>query len=349
MKLKKALLEELLKVKKIDNEDYIKQLEHVKNELKERSKSFNCCFFGCRFQGRLHKEFINHIKATHPRANNILCNFKHTCKQIFSNVELLISHIKETHSSELVKKGGSKERRQINICEQAVRCNMNSCGGIHLPSVKHLMTHYNTFHVEEARDCIFDSCEHKFGISQTSKKHFRTKHIKKGSLLVKSAFRLPGSDEVIDYDVLPPHSDSHSVEYAEYDNLDIEDIEESAAVFTEDDEQYFKMYYANYLNCLAHVKFIPHSTLQELSEEFMHIVKLSQDYQKKKMKAAMLESGISDEIIETSIKNVFQHSPLEKAHEALNTDYKRLQFIEENFSYLKPREIYLTERKLRQE
>ena len=108
LKLKKALLEELLKVKKIDNEDYIKQLEHVKNELKERSKSFNCCFFGCRFQGRLHKEFINHIKATHPRANNILCNFKHTCKQIFSNVELLISHIKETHSSELVKKGGKK-------------------------------------------------------------------------------------------------------------------------------------------------------------------------------------------------------------------------------------------------
>ena len=92
--LKKGLLEEILKIEVGNRDVYSDKLKEINSLLQYKAKGYSCCLVGCRFVGDRHRQYVKHIKTTHPRATNVTCNFKNACIRNFSIVENLLSLIK---------------------------------------------------------------------------------------------------------------------------------------------------------------------------------------------------------------------------------------------------------------
>ena len=81
--------------------------EHYQNLLKEtegwiRHKNetatgFPCCFAGCNFVGKRHIYYVKHLKKTHFLNSKFRCNYGKACKQMFTSVEQLESHVVDIH------------------------------------------------------------------------------------------------------------------------------------------------------------------------------------------------------------------------------------------------------------
>ena len=157
LQLEKVLLEEILKVE-VDNRNvYDERLEATLRLLEHKSKLYGCCLIGCRFEGNRHREYIKHIRTSHPRLANVICKFKHRCVRSFLTIEDLLIHIREDHS-EVAAAAAAGITTFVNtaVIDVPVKCNMSSCGSKHFSSIKLLMTHFNTFHLKDARNCVFD-------------------------------------------------------------------------------------------------------------------------------------------------------------------------------------------------
>ena len=131
--LKKVLIEEILKEETANRDEFKTKLREITISLAEKSESrYVCCLSGCRFRYDRHREYVKHIKVTHPNLKNIVCNFNHKCVRILSNLEDLVMHIKADHhapvlSSELTVNRSFSLPRVISV-DEFVKCNMVSCG-----------------------------------------------------------------------------------------------------------------------------------------------------------------------------------------------------------------------------
>ena len=294
LQLRRVLLEEIIKV---DNRNiYSERLQAIVKLLKHRSQLYGCCLIGCRFEGKGHRDYVKHIRTSHPHVSNVICNFKHKCVRSCLSIEALLVHIREDHSNVV---GPTEIATQMNtaVLDIPVKCNMSSCGSKHFSSIKLLITHFNTFHLKDARNCVFAHCDHKFGPFQESRKHFRTKHIAKGLTNVKNQHHLtvPGLPDLAELPVLSDEdsiSVQHSLDGPEqyenasddegYDAFQIDEIENCEP--DDESEEYFLHYYADFLNRLSHVKFIPHSTVQEIADVYFKNSKRAQDIREKKLR-----------------------------------------------------------------
>ena len=66
LSLKKAILSEIMKVDG-NNINLNRDLETVVNLLGRRGKLYSCCLVGCRFQCHHHRNYIKHMRRSHPR------------------------------------------------------------------------------------------------------------------------------------------------------------------------------------------------------------------------------------------------------------------------------------------
>ena len=74
LQLKKAILEEILKIEVGENNVYRAMLSQVVDTLNlNAGKGYSCFYLGCRYEGSRHKEYIRHVKLCHPRASNVVC------------------------------------------------------------------------------------------------------------------------------------------------------------------------------------------------------------------------------------------------------------------------------------
>ena len=188
--LRKTLLEEILKTNPVEKDFYTECLREAIDQLPMRTyqdAGYSCCLVGCKFISENHRKYIVHLKRSHPTLRSIVCNFKKKCSRRFPNVEALVAHLKQSHSSH-VSEDVIIQRSAVAETNIAVKCNRLSCGGMHLQNLQALMSHYNSFHGNEERDCIFNECKSSFHAAghKAATNHFRIKHKQTGKLQLKA-------------------------------------------------------------------------------------------------------------------------------------------------------------------
>ena len=341
LQLQKVILEEILKTA-VENRSYFeKYLSEISGKMRKRDTGYDCCYSGCRFLASRHKSFVRHLKQTHPRATNIKCNYKKKCIRILTNIDDLVEHVKEDHSS-LVKTSHVQYRGASLPVDIPCLCNLHSCGSQHFPNIEKLMTHINTFHHSDSRSCIFDDCNKQFPPSYNSRHHFRQKHINTKKLKLKATHTL-NSQVLADFpDTSSDVDDENEIEDF-YDSLDIDGLDNSTHEEPDEDcEKYFLDYYADFLNRLVHDKFIPQSTVQEISDEYYENTKKAGEVREKRLRASLEKIADRNQAtIDEIVRNVIKDDFFLIAQEKLNTQYKRTKYVKENMKYVDPLEIVL--------
>lgn len=362
-KLKKYLLTEILKEPGLENKTFFETCLAEARLFLSSSKEtgYPCVIVGCRFQGRRHPQFIKHIKQTHPNQKNLLCNFRKECKRILKSVKELEEHVRYDHMD---RNSESVMRPPVagHIVDQHCKCARMSCGEMKFSNLKNLMKHYNSsFHANEERPCIFRGCRTilRRGCPTSGMNHFRIKHKTTGNLCLKPDFLINQAVSEIVVE-LPPQS-SHDENMHMSIRLETEDgsgIENDASPWdsdsdetlqsdddddnmVEDLEDYYLEYYSNFLNKLAHINFVPHTTVQEITEENIASTKKSLERHELALRKSLLNANVGSLDIETIIDDVYGNDPFLKAQLELNTDYKRTNYIQKSACYVHPQEIIL--------
>ena len=353
--LLRAVLEEILKVKDTDTRKYEEMLETTNKflelgALKQASaKGYRCTFIGCLFRGRIHRQFLNHLKTVHRTAESFLCSFQHKCRRHFEKVDELLDHVKIDHA--LAQPPSSDNNRTltsgVDVISNSCRCNMVSCGQKVFNSFKKLASHVINDHVKEPRFCIFSNCDQTFNANakSTLRNHFRTKHFDLNKDDLKSVHQmgsvqsdhlvLQNSGDTVEQDEVQDIEDE-----AEIDDDDVDDAVENKEE-EQVDENHFMMAYADFINRLINFKFIPITTVKLIAAEY-----LQQAQQSAKSRETVLRESlsripnISQEMLEKIVEEN-QQDPFLKTQEELSSETKRLKFMEDNFKLVKPREIVL--------
>ena len=365
--LKKTLLEEILKeVSGNEKELFLASLQKVNSMLTFNAlsvTSYVCCLVGCTFRDQRHINYIKHLRNHHPTLKNIVCNFKKKCNRRFASIEQLIDHLKEEHSL-----NNAMENRRIeavSVISKPCKCNRISCGGRHFDSIKDLMKHYTTFHRSEDRECIFSDCSTVFKSSSPKycSNHFRLKHTSAGNFVLKPSYQIESrgisADELVSQ-ALPcqlsteSSRTSHPIDdfpgddvYCEANIDALENLNETPSEL-ENSEEYYLDYYSDFLNRLAHIKFIPHTTVQEIAEEY-----LANSYKSLKSRERLLRDSLSKvkelspDVIEEIVGDVEKCDHFLAAQVKLNTESKRMKHIKENKNYVGPVEIVLNKDEVR--
>lgn len=81
---------------------------------------------------------------------------------------------------------------------------------------------------------------------------------------------------------------------------------------------------------------IPASTIQHIVSGEYSNYNESQDVIKRKLNARLIEKGMSPEMSNQIIDDVFKSYMFSKSHNLLGTDYKREKFYKAHFNYEKP-------------
>ena len=356
LQLRKAVIDEILKVDSDSDNKYKHQLKVIEEALHCQLKGYYCFYSGCRYAGERHRDYVRHVKMVHPRATGIICKFKNRCARSFSGIEMLIAHLKKDHCSSeevLCKSLTDSLQNVLQIIDIPCKCNLTSCGAKHFRNVKNLMTHFNTFHHLEHRKCIFLDCKKTFPPGYHSRRHFLEKHKGNRSRMLKEVHSMPFS---VQQDISPLISGEDLLDEGVnetfsvnefYNTIDFNEMEEETP--SKNDEEFFLNYLADFLNRLAHMKFVPQSTVQVIAQEFFGSLTTSITLRERRLRESLSKlPSISEADVDRVVKEVNDVNDFYTiAHEKLNTEYKRNKYIQEHMTYVAPKEILLNKSEVR--
>ena len=356
MKLKKSILEEILKSDVEARDFYETCLKETDMTLlgSSRESGYPCCLAGCNYISERHRTYIRHLKRAHPNVKSVLCNFKKKCQRNFSSLEALVKHVDRDHFPQ-----GNQNPivPRVAPVHSLCKCNRRSCGGMVFSNTKSLMGHYNSFHSSEERDCIFLDCKTDFHASnpKSAINHFRIYHKKTGKMDLKvrhlteseqasSSSNLAGEPVFIEERIVSEDLPVGDVfDEPEEDDLgDFPQQEEDEDELGSSQENYYLQYYADFLNRLAHFKFIPQSTIQDICEEYILNTKKSLLLREKSLRKSLKDrTDLTDTDIDIIVSDVMENDEVLNAQQKLDTEYKRFKFVQESPNYVGPIEILL--------
>ena len=360
--LKKYLLTEILKSPEHANSDFLKTcLNETDLALNSRKQlGYLCVFVGCKYQGSRHHRYVMHVKKEHPNLKNIPCNFQKRCKQIFGSIEGLVKHVKNAHTTQNLEV--KENPAAVTVVDEPCKCDRYSCGGLKFTSIKLLMRHYNSFHANEQRPCIFSRCQTVLHAAcpTSALNHFRIKHKVPGNLHLQPQYLIQQTEVETHGSTAPPIDDMECNDLAHddvtdderYTEIDLEALNDDDNTEDNTDEEaddYYLQYYSHFLNKLAHFKFVPHTTVQDIIEESINNTKKSLDRQERLLRKSLPGIGASPADVEQIVSNVYKDDPFLQAQLLLNTEYKRLTHIQGSDNYVHPKEILLNEDEVRQQ
>ena len=348
-------IEQILREENEDRQYYLDLLKDIESTWNEKTSSkYSCCLIGCLFETDKHRSYILHIKKVHRTCKRISCKFAHQCDRQFSSYDLLIEHIKNVHSRSKSSSDGNKEVAFELIGSVSCKCNMSRCSGRKFESVRKLMTHMNTVHLNDDRKCIFKDCETRFKRGSISNRHFKLQHTDINRMTLKDQH----------YVVVPSSRYQHQ-SWASDDfsssEPDMEDSESTDLLYTEDElenindtddddsnmdsnekSSHVIRQYADFYNRLAHVKCIPHTTVQEIVNENLQHSLMSMEIQAKRLKDSLYEiSGMTEDKVEKIVCDVLEKDDTLSAQRELSTQHKRNKYIESHFKFVPPVEVVL--------
>ena len=323
------------------------------HNLKSKKTGFHCCLVGCLFKSKKHRDYIRHLKQFHARESNLTCQFGLSCPRTFSSLEILLEHIKVAHCSETIMRKDMGRKLPPMPIEIPCRCVMMRCLGKQFSSIRALMLHMRTFHASETVQCIFNGCDKKFNKSATFRSHFYEKHLKLNMCVLKDVHKLDnpvgGSDIIVNHDIIPEQDEAQVYE-AEVFPGDYEDIDSEDEVVGGDDvDENFLMSYCDFLNRMANFHFIPHSTIKIIGEEYLKNYTKSNEAKIKMLKKSLSKvPGITENEIHRVLDDFQSEDVFLEAQRKLDSEYKRVQFLKDNFVYVEPEEIVLNPRQVKE-
>ena len=114
-------------------------------------------------------------------------------------------------------------------------------------------------------------------------------------------------------------------------------------------EDYYMFYYADFLNRLTSFKYIPQTTVTDIAEEYLANTKKSLKQREILLRNSLKSiPNISQNDVEKIVLDVLGNDNFLKAQIALNSEYKRTKFVQENMNYVGPDEIVLNEEEIKQ-
>ena len=333
------------------SEYYQKLLHETESWLRlKKEAGFLCCFAGCPWVGRRHIRYVCHLKKTHFLQSKFRCNYGKSCKQMFTSIEQLESHVADIHSKKPESRARDGHIQSTLPIVGSCKCPLQSCGQRQFSSLKSLMTHFNSKdHSLERRICIFQSCEKVISPQEIGRKHFYYHHKLTNKLSLKQECFIvnPTETDSIDDGTQVELSSVHGDD-ALSDGDDIDDEDEDEMLTTdagdldddEDEQLRFTKDFANFLNGLSNLQMVPHTTIDIIMEEFLRISLKSQEIRSIKLLAKLRTLNVSEDIIAEVIK-INQNDEMIEAQRCLKTRFKREQFMKRNFNFIQPKEIIL--------
>ena len=356
-----GLLQQILRSETGENDEYQSLLQETQTLLNlPNQRGYSCTYVGCFFiNKRDHREYVKHLEAHHFMDTSFLCNYRKECLARFSSIQALKSHISSVHKQQSNSDQGSSSStrpdvsstisstKQLSIA-QPCRCNLSSCGNKRFPNIKKLMTHYNQDHHLEKRHCIFQGCEKFFPPQFVSRFHFGQFHTKVNKTKLKNEFLInpqQQGEDVLHNDNCNEALEDMDVEHEyEDENID-EDMGEEVVgedAHDEEDVDITKMV-ANFYNNLAYQKMIPQSTIQIIIQEFLCLLKKSQEMKIKKLSKLLNDENVAQNII-SKVQNLCENDEIISAHHKLDSSWKRERFMLNNFDVVLPEEIILNKK-----
>ena len=319
------MLEQILKV---DSGDRFKRLlTETESFLKyKKARGYSCCLVGCTFKADGHRKYINHLKQVHISYDKYRCQFRHSCQRQFTSIDLLIQHIRVSHSESVLP--AAAVVRQAPNPDIACRCDMLACGGAQFANLKLLLTHMNTYHRNDTRQCVFENCVTWFNELSSSRHHFRLKHFQKNKIILKRKHLVEPDARVTIEDVydddhnanpggdhIPGESSEQNEEECDYEHV-TEDLSEE-----DESDDFFLRSYADFMNRMSTIKHVPYSTMQVIASEF-----LQQSVKSLKPREIVLRKtlknlpGISEGKVDEIVKKVLHEDKMLNAQQELNTE-----------------------------
>ena len=325
-------------------------------------KKYTCCLSGCLFECSKHRDYIRHVRHSHSRDSNLTCHFGMECPRMFSSLDLLLQHLEEAHKKTTPPNRGqvSFNRREVPPIDTSCKCSMRQCGGPQFLNIRDLTLHLRNDHAEEVIECIFVDCDKRYNNQNSLKAHFREKHFKLGLCNLKSSNKtcqertaieaIPNVDPAGENTVYDEVLNENDIEGIDIETSSEEGgSDEEAEGKDEDLNEYFMMSYCDFLNRLTNVHFVPQSTVQIIGEEY-----LKKYNQSNESKVSVLKKSLQrvPNIAESEVNRVIEEYQKEdlflSAQRKLDTEYKRVQFVKEKFSYVPPLEIVLNPKQVRE-
>ena len=351
--LTKVIAEELLKSDTENKLHYKKILDISNSQLSYgyHEKGYQCTLVGCRFTCSKHLEYVKHLKHSHPNIKDVLCNFKKGCKQRFGSLQDLVHHLKHFHTSSSTS---SSSRFYKTTPKTSCTCNRLMCQGRQFSSVSELISHWNCFHSNEPRDCIFQDCQSTFGVGSTSRHHFLRQHKQKNRMQLKQRHLVIETQDVASgypeglCDPSPGNESTILDDFEEiYDVDQLETLDSEDVI--EEGEDFYLLYYADFLNRLTNFKHVAASTVQDIALEYLSNTKKALDRREILLRKSLSNvGGMSQEDIDKVVKDVNENDPFMNAQLSLNSEYKRKKYIQENMCYVPPQEIVLNKDEVKQ-
>ena len=316
------------------------------NEKLSRVK-YNCTLAGCLYESNTHREYIRHLQRVHPQESNLRCQFKLNCKSAFSTLELLKEHIIHAHQT---KQSNVVQPSSALLLDIPCRCSISRCGGAQFSSLKVLMLHLQNYHAKtgEMVACIYENCSSKYDNAGSLRNHFQKKHLKLRLCNLSSSNKVlhdqTTTSQTIGDDVSPIEDDEMQIIPEDQEELELaqEDLGDSQESDEEEDiDEIFMMAYCDFLNRLLNFQFIPQSSIQLISEEFLKNYLKSNVAKATVLRNSLLKNipGISETDIEKVLSDVADSDAFLSAQKSLDSGYKRLQYLKNNFTYVEPVEI----------
>ena len=229
------------------------------------------------------------------------------------------------------------------------------------------MSHWNSFHSSETRDCIFFGCTTTFSTQKVGQNHFRLQHKHTKKLTLKNRHLvepLASTSGVCSTAVdMPGHQSAENLEElrddrfdlgeeiygeADFDVIENSDSSNETESEKQSSEEFYMFYYADFLNRLTNFKFIPQATVTEIAEEYLSNTQKSLKNREVLLRKSLQSiAQISENDIEKVVKEVLVNDKFLLAQSNLNSEYKRTKFVQEKMQYVSPVEIILNEDEVR--
>ena len=266
----------------------------------------------------------------------------------FNSIELLEDHLEHVHYSDQNVSGSKLNLNQQPVGQTPCKCLITSCNGLNIIDISSLVRHLNTVHESEPRECIFENCRTRFQAGSASRHHFRLQHVKLNKIELKSKYKVQASivtgsgetSEDFSFDVSNSDCSNTESNYPASD-ISINSSDSDSDDVANDDDKFYVKAFADFGNRMCHEKFIPHSTMQYISTEFLaHSQKALED---REVAVKKVLRGIP-ELTEVNIEEIMRVVSEDKfvnAQKELDTEHKRDAFLRSNFNYVNPVEYVL--------
>ena len=354
------VIEEILKKEDIDcnkRDRFNEVLTTSKGQLLEEERlrcetKYECQIVGCKQQETKYRNILRHLRRCHSGIDRIKCNFKKVCPRMFSSVAQLESHFNSDHTIQS-QRAENHPSFLARSAEVHCKCSFVNCRNREFRRISELTGHLNVFHKSDYRSCVFKNCDRRIKPDVDSRYHFKT-HYNKGETELKDQNLVQSRDQTFQIEM-----DTGEVPYlpqTDTEEVNLDHSFEDVGVLGENDHSHsheevsfdallkdMMFSYANFLNELAHVQCIAASTVQKITDQFLDLSKLAQQYRVSCLLDALTRKfpDINKQDLESILRN--QEDPFLTAQENLKTENARNQFIEQNFTHIPPVEIVLNE------